>query len=282
MNKLTLVLFSLLLPFLSACTPSMPTLPDMPNLLPDISLPTPYKDDVQQGSVLTRFKINQLRVGMSKAQVQNLIGSPSIIDPFHSNQWDYINHTTRHEKSDIHYRLALKFSQDKLAIIDSSGIVSLDKMTDKEKALEEKRLIEEKAKIETERQAKIKAKKLKNAQEAKRIKDEKLAAEKLAIANAQEAKRIKDEKLAAEKLAIANAQEAKRIKDEKLAIESAQAQVKTGAEAKVLKNNIKLEQAKQQEIEAPKVIKTQQPKQEMLIKKEQQSIKMPWYKFWLD
>ena len=261
MNKLTLVLLSLSLPFLSACTPSMPTLPDMPNLLPDMSLPTLYKDDIQQGSVLTRFKINQLRVGMSKAQVQDLIGSPSIIDPFHSNQWDYINHTTRHERSDIHYRLALKFTQDKLATIDSSGIVSLDKMTDKEKALEEKRLIVEKAKIETERQAKIKAKKLKNAQEAKRI---------------------KDEKLAAEKLAIANAQEAKRIKDEKLAIESAQAQVKTGAEAKVLKNNIKLEQAKQQEIEAPKVIKTQQPKQEMLIKKEQQSIKMPWYKFWLD
>ena len=259
MNKLTLVVLSLSLPFLSACTPSMPTLPDMPNLLPDMSLPTLYKDDVQQGSVLTRFKINQLRVGMSKAQVQDLIGSPSIIDPFHSNQWDYINHTTRHERSDIHYRLALKFTQEKLATIDSSGIVSLAKMTDKEKALEEKRLIEEKAKIEAERQAKIKAEKLKKAQAAKRI---------------------KDEKLAAEKLAIANAQEAKRIEDEKLAIEKAQAQVKAKAEA--LKNNIKLEQAKQQEIETPKVIKTQQPKQETLIKKEQQSIKTPWYKFWLD
>lgn len=259
MNKLTLVVLSLSLSFLSACTPSMPTLPDMPNLLPDMSLPTLYKDDVQQGSVLTRFKINQLRVGMSKAQVQDLVGSPSIIDPFHSNQWDYINHTTRHERSDIHYRLALKFTQEKLATIDSSGIVSLAKMTDKEKALEEKRLIEEKAKIEAERQAKIKAEKLKKAQAAKRI---------------------KDEKLAAEKLAIANAQEAKRIEDEKLAIEKAQAQVKAKAEA--LKNNIKLEQAKQQEIEAPKVIKTQQPKQETLIKKEQQPIKTPWYKFWLD
>ncbi|MDC0407622.1 outer membrane protein assembly factor BamE [Candidatus Thioglobus sp.] len=261
MNKLTLVLLSLSLPFLPACTPSMPKLPDMPNLLPDMSLPTLYKDDVQQGSVLTRFKINQLRVGMSKAQVQDLIGSPSIIDPFHSNQWDYINHTTRHERSDIHYRLALKFTQDKLATIDSSGIVSLDKMTDKEKALEEKRLIVEKAKIEAERQAKIKAEKLKKAQAAKRI---------------------KDEKLAAEKLAIANAQEAKRIEDEKLAIEKAKAQVKAAAEAEALKNSIKLEQAKQQEIEALKVIKTQQPKQETLIKKEQQSIKTPWYKFWLD
>jgi hypothetical protein len=144
-------------------------------------------------------------------------------------------------------------------------------MTDKEKALEEKRLIVEKAKIEAERQAKIKAEKLKKAQAAKRIKDEKLAAEKLAA-----------EKLAAEKLAIANAQEAKRIEDEKLAIEKAQAQVKAAAEAEALKNSIILEQAKQQEIEALKVIKTQQPKQATLIKKEQQAIKTPWYKFWLD
>ena len=240
MNKLTLVVLSFSLPFLSACTPSMPTLPDMPNLLPDMSLPTLYKDDVQQGSVLTRFKINQLRVGMSKAQVQDLIGSPSIIDPFHSNQWDYINHTTRHEQDDVHYRLALKFTQEKLVTIDSSGIVSLAKMTDKEKVLEEKYLIEEKEKIEAEKQAKIKAEQLKKVQEAKRIEDEKLAAEK------------------------------------------AQAQVKAKAETEVLKNNIKLEQAKQQEIEAPKVIKTQQPKQEMLIKKEQQAIETPWYKFWLD
>lgn len=240
MNKLTLVVLSFSLPFLSACTPSMPTLPDMPNLLPDMSLPTLYKDDVQQGSVLTRFKINQLRVGMSKAQVQDLIGSPSIIDPFHSNQWDYINHTTRHEQDDVHYRLALKFTQEKLATIDSSGIVSLAKMTDKEKVLEEKYLIEEKEKIEAEKQAKIKAEQLKKVQEAKRIEDEKLAAEK------------------------------------------AQAQVKAKAETEVLKNNIKLEQAKQQEIEAPKVIKTQQPKQETLIKKEQQAIETPWYKFWLD
>lgn len=238
MNKLTLVVLSFSLPFLSACTPSMPTLPDMPNLLPDMSLPTLYKDDVQQGSVLTRFKINQLRVGMSKAQVQDLIGSPSIIDPFHSNQWDYINHTTRHEQDDVHYRLALKFTQEKLATIDSSGIVSLAKMTDKEKVLEEKYLIEEKAKIEAEKQAKIKAEQLKKVQEAKRIEDEKLAAEK------------------------------------------AQAQAKVKVEA--LKNNIKLEQAKQQEIETPKVIKTQQPKQETLIKKEQQAIETPWYKFWLD
>ena len=185
MNKLTLIAFSFSLPFLSACTPSMPTLPDlpdMPNILPDLSLPTLYKDDIQQGSVLTRFKTNQLKVGMSTAQVQDLIGSPSIIDPFHNNQWNYVNHSTHHEQDDIHYRLVLKFEQNKLTLIDTTEITSLPKLTDKEKALEEKRLAEEKAAIEAAKQAKIKAQELakeKAAVEAQRIAAEKSEAEAL-------------------------------------------------------------------------------------------------------
>ena len=114
MNKLTLIVLSL--PFLSACSPSIPELPELPSLpdisdiIPDTSLLTLYKADINQGSVLERFKINQLKVGMSKAQVQDLIGSPSIIDPFHNNQWDYINHSTMHQTDDIRYRLVLKFN----------------------------------------------------------------------------------------------------------------------------------------------------------------------------
>jgi outer membrane protein assembly factor BamE len=171
MNKLTFIAFSFSLPFLSACTPSIPTLPDMPDILPDLSLPTLYKDDIQQGSVLTRFKINQLKIGMSTAQVQDLIGSPSIIDPFHNDQWDYINHSTLHEQADIHYRLILKFNQNQLTVIDTTGITSLPQLTEKEAALEKQRLTEEKAAVEAAKQAKIKAQKIakQQAEEAKRI-----------------------------------------------------------------------------------------------------------------
>ncbi len=154
--------------------PSMPELPDMPDILPDLLLPTFYKDDINQGSVLDRFKINQLKVGMSQAQVKDLIGSPSIVDPFHNNQWDYINHSTLHEKDDIHYRLALTFNNNKLADIKTSGIDSLPALTDKEKELEDKRIAEEKASIEAVKQAKEKA----QAAEEQRIANEKIAAEK--------------------------------------------------------------------------------------------------------
>ena len=80
-------------------------------------------------------------------QVQNLIGSPSIIDPFHNKQWNYINHSTLHEKDDIHYRLTLTFDNKKLTEIDTSGISSLSELTKKEKELEDKRIAEEKAAV---------------------------------------------------------------------------------------------------------------------------------------
>ncbi|BBB23551.1 small protein A [Isorropodon fossajaponicum endosymbiont JTNG4] len=112
--------------------------------MPDMSLLTPYKDDIHQGSVLERFKINQLKLDMSKIQVQDLIGSPSIIDSFHNNQWDYINHSTLHKKDDIHYRLVLTFDDDALIHINTTGISSLLQLTDKEKEAENKRISDEK------------------------------------------------------------------------------------------------------------------------------------------
>jgi outer membrane protein assembly factor BamE len=161
MNKLTLIVF--LLPFLSACLPKMP----------DISLPTLYRDDIHQGSVLERFKINQLKLGMSKAQVQNLIGSPSIIDPFHNNQWDYINYSTLHKKNDIHYRLVLKFNDDVLTHVNTTGIGSLSQLNDKQKVTENKRISDEKVAEKTKLAA------IKLAQEKAKIEAERIAQEKV-------------------------------------------------------------------------------------------------------
>ena len=33
--------------------------------------------------------VDQLQAGMSKQQVQALLGTPSIADPFHQDRWDY-------------------------------------------------------------------------------------------------------------------------------------------------------------------------------------------------
>ena len=48
-----------------------------------------YKIDVQQGNVLSQDAVSQLKVGMNQAQVQQLLGSPTLKDVFHKNRWDY-------------------------------------------------------------------------------------------------------------------------------------------------------------------------------------------------
>lgn len=49
-----------------------------------------YKINVQQGNFLKDENIAKLKVGMTKRQVQFLLGSPVLSDPFHEERWDYI------------------------------------------------------------------------------------------------------------------------------------------------------------------------------------------------
>ena len=49
-----------------------------------------HKIDVQQGNVITQEQINQLEPGMSRRQIQFIMGSPMVADLFHQDRWDYI------------------------------------------------------------------------------------------------------------------------------------------------------------------------------------------------
>jgi len=48
-----------------------------------------YKQPIYQGNLMDQAAVEQLQTGMSKQQVQVLLGSPSIADPFHHDRWDY-------------------------------------------------------------------------------------------------------------------------------------------------------------------------------------------------
>ena len=137
MKRLTLLV--LILPLLAGCGVSMPKMPSIS--MPDfskVSVPswpsflTPswpsidvHKPTVIQGSVLDPDAVEQLQLGMSKNAVMELIGSPSINDLFHEDQWDYIHHSTIDGEEVIHYRLTLIFSGNLLSVIDDSGLGGL-------------------------------------------------------------------------------------------------------------------------------------------------------------
>ena len=140
MKRFTFILLAIML--LSSCSNSLPKAPELPKFsmptlpkMPKLSLPSwakpkmpsikTYKPPISQGSVLNIDEVNKLELGMSKADVINLIGSPSIIDPFHQYQWDYINHSTIDSGEQIHYRLRIVFSGDLLSEIDNSELKQL-------------------------------------------------------------------------------------------------------------------------------------------------------------
>lgn len=53
-------------------------------------IPGVYRIDIQQGNDVTQEMINKLKPGMSKKQVNFIMGTPLLIDTFHPNRWDYI------------------------------------------------------------------------------------------------------------------------------------------------------------------------------------------------
>lgn len=48
-----------------------------------------YRQPIYQGNLMDKAAVDQLQAGMTKDQVQALLGSPSIADPFHHDRWDY-------------------------------------------------------------------------------------------------------------------------------------------------------------------------------------------------
>lgn len=51
---------------------------------------TEYRIDVQQGNVLSQEAVAQLKPGQTKDQVRFLLGTPMLMDPFHTERWDYL------------------------------------------------------------------------------------------------------------------------------------------------------------------------------------------------
>lgn len=54
-----------------------------------------YKLKIIQGNELDQRALANLRTGMSREQVQMLLGTPLLRDPFHSSRWDYVFVITR-------------------------------------------------------------------------------------------------------------------------------------------------------------------------------------------
>lgn len=48
-----------------------------------------YRQDIEQGNVLKPEVINQVKPGMTRKQVQYILGTPLVADVFHKDRWDF-------------------------------------------------------------------------------------------------------------------------------------------------------------------------------------------------
>ncbi len=82
-----------------------------------IDLPGLYRINIQQGNVMDQHLIDRLQPGMDKNQVAFILGTPAVIDPFHTEQWEYFYSMARSSRNPRQRHMRLHFVDGKLAYI---------------------------------------------------------------------------------------------------------------------------------------------------------------------
>ncbi len=84
-----------------------------------------YRIDIQQGNVLEQDVIEQVEVGMTRSQVQFLLGTPMVADSFHRERWDYAYYFRQGRSRDIEQLwMVVYFEGDRVVRLDHD--VTLD------------------------------------------------------------------------------------------------------------------------------------------------------------
>lgn len=75
-----------------------------------------YRIDVPQGNYLEATTVAQVKEGMTARQVQYLLGTPVLVDPYNSQTWYYVFLQQRAYETPVQHTLTVKF--------DPHGIVT--------------------------------------------------------------------------------------------------------------------------------------------------------------
>lgn len=82
---------------------------------------TPYRVEVVQGNVITSEQVSQARLGLTRAQVRDVLGSPLLTDPFHVDRWDYVFTIRRQGAPAQLRRVVVRFQNELLASIEGGA-----------------------------------------------------------------------------------------------------------------------------------------------------------------
>lgn len=77
-------------------------------------IPSFYTVPIRQGNYIDQETVAKLYPGMSKQQVQRILGTPLITDPFHQERWDYYYQYGKGAKISEQRRITLYFNNETL------------------------------------------------------------------------------------------------------------------------------------------------------------------------
>jgi outer membrane protein assembly factor BamE (lipoprotein component of BamABCDE complex) len=76
-----------------------------------------YKQNIQQGNAIEQDDLDELYEGMNKRQAMFVLGTPSVMDPFQQDRWDYVQTFSRRGSDMVQRTVTLKFDDDILTEI---------------------------------------------------------------------------------------------------------------------------------------------------------------------
>jgi len=82
-----------------------------------MEFPGVHKMDIQQGNIITDDMVELLRPGMTRSQVQYVMGTPLIVDTFNDNHWDYVYQLQQGEGGSKEQKLRIIFVNDRVSEI---------------------------------------------------------------------------------------------------------------------------------------------------------------------
>ena len=85
--------------------------------LPELKIPRVYKLSIQQGNVITQEMVDRLKPGMTRNQVEFVMGKPVLVDPFKQDQWVYVYTLEVPDYFIQNFKMVLTFEDDTLATI---------------------------------------------------------------------------------------------------------------------------------------------------------------------
>jgi outer membrane protein assembly factor BamE len=74
-----------------------------------------YMLDINQGNYLSQDMVDKLKVGQTRVQVRQLLGTPLVVSLFRDNRWDYVYEFTRQGRTLEHRTFTVYFVDEKLA-----------------------------------------------------------------------------------------------------------------------------------------------------------------------